>query len=86
MVFMKARKKTFSREHSGSHKNATSQNNTYRHVSSVHPMAIDRHVCCRSIHRADVIKRMTASKKSAIVYLEKAGILDKSGELTSLYR
>lgn len=83
---MEIRKSTFSKGHSGSCKKTTTRNRLCRDASGVHPVAIGGNASCRSTYRASVIEQATASRKSAIAFLTKAGILDKSGELTSLYR
>lgn len=86
MTFMEAKKNTSSKEHYGNHKKAIDRNKTYRDTSSVYPVTVGRNNYCRSMYRSNVIKQATASKKSAIAFLAKAGILDKNGELTSLYK
>ena len=83
---MEARKGIYSKANQGSHKCTTSRSRAKRSTLSVHPVKAGGNICSRSIYRANVIKRATASKKSAIAFLAKAGILDKSGELTPLYQ
>jgi hypothetical protein len=40
----------------------------------------------RSERRAEAIKRVTANKDSARLFLQKAGIITKAGDLKKIYR
>ena len=79
---MEVSKVTSPKKHSDNHKNTKSRNKG----CSGHPVITDRSACRRSTYRANVIRQATSSKKCAIAFLAKAGILDTSGELTPLYQ
>ncbi len=55
-------------------------------IANEWPMTPNKKFQCRDARRKAVIKEITASKKNALAYLKKAGILDENGELSPIYR